>query len=144
MRRIRQWTDELRGLLRVTRSLRIVEAAEGFGPAVFGLVRPVLALPILMMTGLPPEVVRAVLAHELAHIRRHDYWFNLVQMAIEAVLFFNPAVWWISRQIRIDREACCDAMAARLLGRPGALAEALSLWAGRVHARKVTLRPLLS
>jgi beta-lactamase regulating signal transducer with metallopeptidase domain len=116
------------------RRLRIVEAAEGFGPAVVGVIQPVLAIPLSMLTGLPPEALRAVLAHELAHIRRHDYLLNLVQMAIEAVLFFNPAVWWISRQIRIEREACCDAMAAKMLERPLALAEALSLWAERVHA----------
>lgn len=133
---IRQWTDELQCLLGIRRLLRIVEVAEGIGPAVFGVVRPVLALPVSMMTGLPPEAIRAVLAHELAHLRRYDYWFNLVQMAIEAVLFFNPAVWWISRQVRIEREACCDAMAARLLGQPLALAEALSLWAERVRASR--------
>ena len=99
--------------------------------------RPVLALPVSMMTGLPPEAVRAIIAHELAHIRRHDYLFNLVQMVVEAVLFFNPAVWWLNRQIRIEREACCDALAAGVVGQPLVLAEALSLWAERVHARGV-------
>ena len=132
---IRQLIDELRRVLRVTRSLRIVETAEEFGPAVLGIVRPILALPISMMTGLPPEAVRAIVAHELAHIRRHDYLLNLVQMVIEAVLFFNPAVWWINRQIRIEREACCDAMAARVLGQPLVLAESLALWAERVALR---------
>ena len=126
--------DGLRRSFGVTRRLRIVEAAEGFGPAVLGVLQPVLAMPLSMLTGLPPDALRAVLAHELAHIRRHDYLFNLVQMAIEAVLFFNPAVWWISRQIRIEREACCDAMAANTLERPLALAEALSLCAEQFRA----------
>ena len=115
--------------------MRIVETAEDFGPAVVGILRPIVAIPFSMMTGLPPDALRAVLAHELAHVRRHDYLLNLVQMAIEAVLFFNPAVWWINRQIRIEREACCDAIAANMLGQPLALAEALSLWAERVFAR---------
>lgn len=133
-------TSIIEGLCRsfgLTRRLRIVETTEGFGPAVVGVIQPVLAMPLSMLTGLPPDALRAVLAHELAHIRRHDYLFNLVQMAIEAVLFFNPGVWWISRQIRIEREACCDAMAAKTLERPLALAEALSLWAERIRGRNV-------
>ncbi len=133
--RIRQLADELRQVLHLKGDLRIVETAEDLGPAVLGIVRPILALPIAMLTGLPPEAVRAIVAHELAHIRRHDYLLNLVQMVVEAVLFFNPAVWWINRQIRIEREACCDAMAARVLGQPLVLAESLSLWAERVALR---------
>ena len=130
--RIRQMVDELRHALHVRRSLRIVETAEAFGPAVLGVVRSLLVLPVSMLTGLPPDAVLPILAHELAHVRRHDYLLNLVQMVTEAVLFFNPAVWWINRQIRIEREACCDAMAAGILGQPQAMAEALSLWAERI------------
>lgn len=133
--RIRLLIDELRQALHLPRLLKVVETVEEFGPAVLGMIRPVLTLPVSMMTGLPPEAVRAIVAHELAHIRRHDYLLNLVQMVIEAVLFFNPAVWWINRQIRIEREACCDAMAATILGQPLALAEALSLWAERMALR---------
>lgn len=134
--RVRLLIEGLRQSLGVTRRFRIVETAEEFGPAVLGVLRPILVMPLSMMTGLPPEALRAILAHELAHVRRHDYLLNLVQMVIEAVLFFNPAVWWISRQIRIEREACCDAMAASILGEPLALAEALSLWAERTFARR--------
>jgi hypothetical protein len=124
--------------LRITHRLRIVQTAKEFGPAVLGVLRPVLVLPVSMLTGLPPDVLRAIVAHELAHIRRWDYLLNMVQMLIEAVLFFNPAVWWINRQIRIEREACCDAMAARVLGQPLVVAKSLALWAERMVAQRTT------
>jgi beta-lactamase regulating signal transducer with metallopeptidase domain len=90
------------------------------GPAVVGALRPVILWPVAWATGLPEWQVRAMLAHELAHIVRRDYLVNLLQMVVEALLFFNPAVWWMSRQLRIEREACCDALAVRLLGESGA------------------------
>ncbi|MFT5327912.1 MAG: beta-lactamase regulating signal transducer with metallopeptidase domain, partial [Planctomycetaceae bacterium] len=80
-------------------------------PAIMGAFWPILLLPGSMMTGLSAEQLRVVLIHELAHVRRHDYLVNLGQMLIESLLFFNPAVWWISRQLRIEREACADAVA---------------------------------
>ena len=110
-----------------------VLAVDGLlGPAVVGVLRPVILWPASWATGLPEWQVRAILAHELAHIVRHDYLVNLLQMAVEALLFFNPAVWWMSRQARIEREACCDALAARLLGEAGEwdLARALAAVAG--------------
>ena len=64
-----------------------------------------------MLTGLTPEQLEAILTHELAHVRRHDYLLNLLQTAAETLLFFHPAVWWISRRIRIERENCCDDLA---------------------------------
>ena len=77
-------------------------------PTVVGLFRPMILLPFSMAGGMPLDQVEGLLAHELAHIRRGDHWVNLVQRLIEAVLFFHPAVWWVSRQIRIEREHCCD------------------------------------
>ncbi len=134
---IRLLVDEIRQLLHIGRVVRVVDSYADFGPAVFGFVRPVMVLPLSMISGLPPETVRAIVAHELAHVRRYDYVFNLAQMVIESVLYFNPAVWWINRQVRLEREACCDAMAVSILGRPLAVAEALSIWADRVSAREV-------
>ncbi len=133
---IRLLVDELRQLLQIGRLVRVVDSYEGFGPAAFGFVRPVMVLPMSMISGLPPETVRAIVAHELAHVRRNDYVFNLAQMVIESVLYFNPVVWWINRQIRMEREACCDALAVSILGRPLAVAEALSIWADRVYTRE--------
>jgi D-alanyl-D-alanine endopeptidase (penicillin-binding protein 7) len=70
--------------------------------------------------------LEALLAHELGHVRRHDYLVNLVQNVVETLLFYHPAVWWISRRIRHEREQIADDFAARQLGEPRRLARALS------------------
>jgi hypothetical protein len=90
------------------------------------LLRPVIYLPLDLLTQLPRDQVDALLAHELAHIRRLDWLWNLAQSAIEAVLFYHPAMWWLSRRIRQEREHACDAMAAAACGSPIPLAEALA------------------
>ena len=95
-------------------------------PLAAGIWRPVVLVPASLITGMPPELLSALLAHELAHVRRHDYLFNLLQNVIEALLFFHPAVWWISRGVRIEREHIADDFAARQLGEPRRLALALS------------------
>lgn len=77
-------------------------------PAVMGVVRPVILLPASAATGLSLEQLQAVIAHELAHIRRHDLAINLLQRVIEALLFFHPAVWWSSRHVSREREQACD------------------------------------
>lgn len=82
-----------------------------FVPTVVGVLRPMVLLPFLLGAGLSPEQVEMLLAHELAHIRRHDHLVNLLQRVIEAMLFFHPAVWYVSRRIRIEREHCCDELA---------------------------------
>jgi len=104
-------------------ALRVVRALES--PVAAGLWRPVIFLPASVLTGMPPELVEALLAHELAHIKRHDYLVNLLQSAVEVLLFYHPAVWWISARIRIEREQICDDLAARALGEPRRLALAL-------------------
>ena len=86
------------------------------GPSVVGLVRPVILLPAATLLGLSPEQLEAVLSHELAHIRRYDYLINMLQMLAEALLFYHPAVWWISARIRRERELCCDDEAVRACG----------------------------
>ena len=80
-------------------------------PAVSRWIRPVLLVPAAAVAGMGAEQLEAVLAHELAHIRRHDYLVNLTQTAIETLLFYHPAVWWVSRRIRAEREHCCDDVA---------------------------------
>lgn len=85
-------------------------------PMAARLWRPVVVLPASWLSDMPPELLEAVLAHELAHIRRHDLWVNLLQRVIEAALFFHPGVWWVSRRIRQERELCCDALAVRATG----------------------------
>lgn len=94
-------------------------------PAVVGIIRPAILLPASLVTGLPEELLRAIFAHELAHIRRWDSLVNLGQMIVESLLFFNPFVWWISHQIRRERESCCDQIAATVCGSKTRYLEAL-------------------
>ncbi|TWU47598.1 Regulatory protein BlaR1 [Rubripirellula tenax] len=79
-------------------------------PTVVGLLRPMILLPTALTTGLTPDDLNAILRHEFAHIRRFDLWVNLGQRILESLLFFHPAVWWLSRRISAERELCCDDM----------------------------------
>jgi len=85
-------------------------------PCVVGWLRPVILMPAASVTGVDWRTLEALLAHELAHIRRHDYLVNLLQTTVDTLLFYHPAVWWVSRQIRIERENCCDDFAAQICG----------------------------
>src|SRR5205085_6589248 len=95
-------------------------------PTAIGFMKPVILLPASTLTGLAPAQIEAILAHELAHIRRHDYFVNLLQSVIETLLFYHPAVWWVSRRVREERELCCDDLAVRASGDAIAYARALS------------------
>jgi beta-lactamase regulating signal transducer with metallopeptidase domain len=85
-------------------------------PMVIGAVKPVILLPLGIVNGLSPKEIENILAHEIAHIKRHDYLVNLVQSLGEILLFFNPFVWWISKIIRQERENCCDDLAVGYTG----------------------------
>ncbi|NOX56225.1 MAG: M56 family metallopeptidase, partial [Planctomycetes bacterium] len=85
-------------------------------PVAVGHFRPVILLPASLITGLPPDQLEAILAHELAHIRRHDYLVNLLQTLAETFFFYHPAVWWLSGRIRDEREHCCDDLAVAAVG----------------------------
>jgi beta-lactamase regulating signal transducer with metallopeptidase domain/peptidoglycan/xylan/chitin deacetylase (PgdA/CDA1 family) len=115
----REWQETVARLsrrLRVSGPVRLCESALVEVPTVIGWLRPVILVPVGIWAGLSAEQVEALLAHELAHIRRHDYLVNLLQTAIETLLFYHPAVWWISRQVRTEREHCCDDLAVRTCG----------------------------
>src|SRR6185369_7883872 len=112
--------------LSVRHAVRLLESTAVQVPAVVGLVRPVILLPANTLTGLLPGQLEMILAHELAHIRRHDFLVNLLQAAVETLLFYHPAVWWISRQVRIERENCCDDLAVGVCGDPLQYARALT------------------
>lgn len=94
----------------------LLESARVEVPTVFGWLRAVILIPPSALTGLSPQALEALLAHELAHIRRHDYLVNLIQTILETLLFYHPATWWVSARIRIEREHCCDDLAVRALG----------------------------
>ena len=106
--RILALAEELRGRLGLSRRVRFLVSDEIGVPSVMGILWPAVLLPASLLTGVPTDRFRAFIAHELAHIRRWDYLVNLAQMLVEALLFFNPFVWWSSRQMRLEREACCD------------------------------------
>jgi beta-lactamase regulating signal transducer with metallopeptidase domain len=105
-------------------ALRLVDGLDS--PVTTGFLRPVVLLPTALAARMPVELVEALLAHELAHVRRHDYLVNLLQCVVEALLFYHPATWWLSRRIRIEREQVADALAADAIGSPRRLAIALS------------------
>jgi len=120
----------LRKLPPVLLSQRVAEAM------VVGVLRPVILLPASWVLELPPETLRNVLAHELAHVRRWDPLVNGLQRGVEALLFYHPGVWWMSRVIRDERELCCDALAVQVTGQPVAYARTLEL----VGRRQLGLR----
>ena len=111
--------------LRVNRPVRLLESLLVEVPAVIGWLRPVVLVPASALTGLTPQQLEVLLAHELAHVRRYDYLVNLFQCVIETLLFYHPAVWWVSRRIREEREHCCDDLAVRVCGDPHLYATAL-------------------
>lgn len=111
-----QALDRLIERMHVSRSVRLVATDRVHSPSVIGWLRPVILAPVGVLCGLAPEQVEALLAHELAHIRRHDYLVNVLQGIAESLLFYHPAVWWISNQIRTEREHCCDDFAVAASG----------------------------
>jgi beta-lactamase regulating signal transducer with metallopeptidase domain len=126
---------ETRRALGLARQVRIGLTNKLTSPAVVGVFVPMLILPLSLVTSLTPEQIRFVLLHELAHIQRGDYLANLFQFFAESLLFFNPAVWWISHLVRREREACCDALAIALSGAPADYARTL------VHVAESVLEP---
>src|SRR5713226_3785123 len=109
------------------RVIRYCECHRLDAPAVLGWFRPVVLLPVRALTSLTEEQIEAVIAHELAHIRRFDCFVNLFQIATETLLFYHPAVWWVSQRIRAERENCCDDEAIAVCGDAVNYARALTL-----------------
>src|SRR6266704_1479370 len=109
------------------RVIRYCECLRLDAPAVLGWVRPVVLLPAKALTGLSEEQIAMIIAHELAHIRRLDGFVNLFQIGVETLLFYHPAVWWVSQRIRTEREHCCDDEAVAVSGDAVNYARALTL-----------------
>jgi polysaccharide biosynthesis/export protein len=106
-----------------------------------GVFKPMVLLPAAWICELPSDVLEAVIAHELAHLRRWDVAINLLQRVIETVLFFHPVVWWCSRRLRIEREMCCDELAQGAIGNRVVYAKALAYLADQVGS---SAEPLLA
>ncbi|WP_084069411.1 M56 family metallopeptidase [Paraburkholderia heleia] len=123
-----RWQDSVSALAARCGLLRPVVlhvTAHRSSPLTIGWWRPLVLVPAALLTRMPPDLLEAVLAHEVAHIKRADYLVNLLQSVNEALLFYHPAVWWLSRQIRIERECVADQIAATLIQNPRRLALAL-------------------
>ena len=123
------WLARLKALadrMGVHRAVLLLESARVEVPTVIGWLKPVLIVPATFFSALPPGQIEAILAHELAHIRRHDYLVNLGQIVVETLLFYHPIVWWISRAIRQEREHCCDDLALQTVGDKLTYASALA------------------
>jgi len=110
----------------ITRIVRYCESLQLSAPVVVGWIRPVVLLPVSALTGLDETQLQAVIAHELAHIRRLDAFVNLFQIAVESLLFYHPAVWWLGKCIREERENCCDDAAVTVCGSAVTYAHALA------------------
>jgi beta-lactamase regulating signal transducer with metallopeptidase domain len=111
--------------LAVTRPVRLLESAIVKVPTAIGALRPAILIPASVFTGLPARGIEALIAHELAHVRRHDYLVNLLQTLVETLLFYHPAVWWVSSRVRVEREECCDDLAIAATGDARSYARAL-------------------
>src|SRR5450432_129895 len=111
----------------LTRVISYCECKWLQAPAVIGWFRPVVFLPVSALTGLSESQLEAVIAHELAHIQRFDAFVNVFQVCVETLLFYHPAVWWLNKRIRAEREHCCDEVAVALCGDRVEYARALTL-----------------
>ncbi len=123
------WQHRVRRLqsaLGISRTVLVRLADDIASPFTARLFRPVIWLPLSLLARLPVEQVEALIAHELAHIRRLDWLWNGLQCVIESLLFFHPGAWWLSRRIRQEREHACDDLAVMACGNAIALAEALT------------------
>jgi GWxTD domain-containing protein len=141
-----RWQKEIVRLsaqLRLLRPVLLLESCLANVPMVVGHIRPVILVPIGLLAGLPAGQIEAILLHELAHILRYDYLVNVLQRSVECLLFYHPAVWWISRVIRAERENCCDDVVVATSGNAQAYAVALATleqnrWSGREPAVAAT------
>ena len=125
-----RWQNRLQALqqeLGLKKPVKLLESLQVKVPMAIGYLKPVILVPVGAINGLSEKQVEAILAHELAHIYRHDYVFNLVQSLVETIFFYHPGMWWISGTVRTERENCCDDIAITLCGDSltfaGALAE---------------------
>lgn len=125
----KEWQERLSQLserIGVKRKVELLQTTHLLEPAAMGVFRATVVIPASLFARLAPEQLEAVLLHELAHIRRHDYLVNLLQTLVEALSFYHPAVWWVSSTIRAEREHCCDDIAVRAMGNPVLYVRALT------------------
>ena len=123
--RLQALTEAVAGRIGLKRQVSLMLSGQVESPAVIGFFKSIILFPVGAVAKLSPGQIEALLAHELAHIRRHDISVNLFQSLIETVLFYHPAVWWISTVVRSEREHCCDDLAIQVTGDRAGYARAL-------------------
>lgn len=124
-----EWQDRASRLidrLKISQSVRLCESMIAEVPSVIGWLRPVILIPASTLAGISADQLETILAHELAHVRRHDYLINLLQTAIETLLFYHPAIWSVGNRMRAERENCCDDLAVEACGDAFLYARALA------------------
>lgn len=122
------WEELLQSLktkMGIGKNVQLLESALVMSPMVIGHLKPVIFFPMGAINRLSAQEVEAILAHELAHIMRNDYIINLLVSCIESLYYFHPAMWWLTAQIRAEREHCCDDLAIRATGQPIQYAQSL-------------------
>ncbi|HKT32581.1 MAG TPA: M56 family metallopeptidase [Gammaproteobacteria bacterium] len=137
-----QWESIVKDLsvrLGIRRVVRLAVSVHILVPSMIGWLKPVILLPPSVISGLTPLQIELILAHELAHVRRWDYLWNLVQLVVETLLFYHPVVRWISNQARVEREQCCDDLVVALHGNPLDYARALTELEGLRHPRSALM-----
>ncbi len=117
---------ELSKRLGIKQKVQLLESALVRVPMVIGYLKPVVLLPLGALNGVPAAQMEAILAHELAHILRRDYFVNMIQSLLEVIFFYHPVVWWLSGNIRIERENTCDDIAITITGNNMEFAKALT------------------
>jgi len=132
--------NQLKNRIGLTQSIQLLSSSSISAPMVIGWFKPVVILPCSAITGLSPEQMTAILAHELSHIHRADYLVNLFQSLVETFLFYHPAVWWISNDIRKERENSCDDLVSDEIVSPRFYAESLLQLATRSSETSLALR----
>ncbi|MEM9985614.1 MAG: M56 family metallopeptidase, partial [Bacteroidota bacterium] len=135
------WQDRINELGRqigIRRTVLLIESRRVSGPLSLGHFKPVVLVPMGLFTGLSPVQIEAILAHELAHIRRHDYLINLMVSLLEVVFFYHPAMWYLFREVSQAREHCCDDLAVATCGSAMDYAKTLA-WLAENPSSKVSL-----
>ncbi len=126
---VRAWdatASSLAARLGIRRPVTLLASGRAKVPMVVGHLKPILLVPVALLSSLPPEQLEAIIAHELAHVRRRDYLVNVLQSFVELLFFYHPAVRWLSEVVRQEREKCCDDLAVSLSGDTIAYAKALA------------------
>ncbi len=124
-----KWMDKLKeftSILKISKEVKAYKSPHTYTPLTLGFIKPIILFPVKAFSGLSEKEIEAIIAHELAHIVRNDYFFNIIQSVIEILFFYHPAVWSISKHIRTEREHACDDIAINITGDQVTYAKALT------------------